>query len=49
MKVNLKDSNLQITGKNKYNPIKVIPIIAKPSFAAKILLIFISLNGARKW
>jgi len=33
--------NSHITGKNKYNPIKVIPTTASANFAIKILDIFI--------
>lgn len=44
MKITLVIFNHHITGKNKYNPINVIPTIAKANFAIKILDTFIQLN-----
>jgi len=44
MKTTLMIINNHITGKNKYNPINVIPTTASDNFARKILDTFIQLN-----
>ena len=44
MKITLVVFNIYITGKNKYNPISVIPIVASASFAIVIFDNFIGLN-----
>ena len=41
MKIILIIINSHITGKNKYNPIKVMPTTARVNFAIKILDSFI--------
>jgi len=44
MKTTLVIFNNYVTGKNKYNPINVIPIVASVSFAIVIFDNFIGLN-----
>jgi len=44
MRIVLIISNHYITGKNKYNPIKVMPTTANANFAIKILDGFIQLS-----
>jgi len=44
MKIILVIFNYHITGKNKYNPINVIPTTASDNFAIKILDTFILVN-----
>jgi hypothetical protein len=48
MKIILGIFNYYIIGKNKYNPIKVMPTTASANFAIKILDTFIQLNQ-RVW